>query len=167
MKYEFCPVCGTHYNLPQNTPNLECSSCGHIFYQNSKPTASVLILDENNNVLLGKRSREPGKGKWDIVGGFLELGEHPEAGAIREAKEETGLEIKIEALVGIFMDTYSVGNQATLNICYTAKVVGGQPQANDDIEELKWFSVAGLPEEMAFANNLEMLAAWKKGLLTK
>lgn len=161
--YEYCPKCGVRY-LSQTSQNLTCSSCKYIFYQNSKPTASTLIINEDNEVLLGKRSIDPSKGKWDVIGGFLNLGESPEAGALREAKEEAGVDVQVEKFIGIFMDTYGDTGYSTLNICYTAKIIGGKLKAGDDIDELKWFSASELPAEIAYDNGKEMLSAWRATL---
>ncbi|MDD4902778.1 MAG: NUDIX hydrolase [Patescibacteria group bacterium] len=117
-----------------------------------------MIID-GDKVLLGKRCIEPEKGKWDVIGGFLEYGEHPEAGARREAREETGFDIEIEKLLGIYMDIYGPEKYSTLNICYIAKIVSGEVKPGDDIEELKWFSASELPE-VAFQNGKDMLRDW-------
>lgn len=130
---------------------------------NSKPAASVLILD-GEKILLGKRSIEPSKGKWDIIGGFLNYGEHPHEGAIREAKEESGLDIEITGYIGTFMDVYGENQEATLNMGFTSRIAGGEMLPNDDIAELKWFSAHHLPSDIAFENGKRMLDAWKSTL---
>ncbi|MBI2459398.1 MAG: NUDIX domain-containing protein [Parcubacteria group bacterium] len=61
--------------------------------QNSKPTSSALIL-HGNKILLGKRKINPAKGAWDVPGGFLELGEHQEAGLKREIREKLGVGVR-------------------------------------------------------------------------
>lgn len=155
--FKFCPKCGQKY-APQTNINLVCEACKFVFYQNSKPTASTLIINDQNQVLLGKRAIEPGKGKWDVIGGFLELGETPEAGAIREAKEEAGVDVQIESYVGIFMDSYSDWGIFTLNIGYTAKIIAGELKPGDDIAELAWFNLDNLPTEIAYDNGKAMLA---------
>lgn len=170
MKYQYCPKCGG--GLKEISLNEEkyqrliCQKCGFIFYQNSKPTSSALILD-GEKVLLGKRKINPAKGDWDIPGGFLELGEHPEDGLRREIMEELGVEIKIKSLLGFFMDVYGDGGDATLNICYVVEIKSGQPKAADDVEELRWFDINKLPENLAFQNGRDMLKALKKEICKK
>ena len=61
-----------------------------IHYENSKPTASLICIFQDK-LLLIKRAIEPAKGFWGLPGGFIELGETPDEGAIRELKEETNL----------------------------------------------------------------------------
>ncbi len=152
MPYSFCPKCGQPLNtrLIDGQEQLVCSSCGFVFYQNSKPCSSALTLNQQGRLLLVQRAIEPYKNYWDIPGGFLEPGEDPETGAIREMEEETGLQIKLVELLGIFMDTYNSSEEHTLNLCYVAEVVGGQARAASDATQLQWFDLQALPEKIAF-----------------
>lgn len=167
MNFEFCPKCSSKFISQKDQTKLQCTDCKFIFYQNSKPTSSAIIVKENQ-VLLGRRSVEPSKGMWDIPGGFLEYGEHPEDGVKREALEETGLDVEIQDMLGIFMDRYKHGDyeEATLNIAYIVNVRGGKEKPGDDLEELQWFSVDELPSEIAFENGKQMLNVWKEKLST-
>ena len=95
MTYPFCPNCGGPLGLRvpagDSHERLVCDNCAFIFYQNSKPCAEALVL-RDGKVLLAQRAVEPFHGAWDIPGGFLENGEHPQDGVVRELREETGLE---------------------------------------------------------------------------
>ena len=163
MSYKFCPNCGHKFFKKKihNRPRLVCSSCDFIFYENSRPTASALIID-GDKVLLAKRKFKPAKGKWDIPGGFLEAGEHPDAGMLREVKEETGLEVKIIDMIGFFIDRYGKEGDYTLNIAYIAKIKKGKRKPADDVDELRWFKLTELPQNLAFKNGREMLQTLKK-----
>lgn len=167
MDYKFCPKCGGKLKITKEheMPRLQCLKCKFIFYQDSKPTASAIILNKKNDmILLGRRKIEPSKGMWDIIGGFLEKDEHPKAGIIREVREETGLEIEILDMIGFFMDSYNNENDSisTLNICYVARKKSGQEKPDDDVSELKWFEISALPKELASKNGAEMLKEFKK-----
>lgn len=159
IKFQFCPKCGGGLK-PRGKSLFVCGVCGFNFYQNSKPTASAVII-KDGKVLLGRRTIEPAKGKWNVPGGFLEFGEDPKEAAKREALEETGLVVEIGDVLGIFMDVYGPSKESTLNIAYIASVIGGQEKTDDDLKELCWFSPDELPEEMAFESNVKMLEAWK------
>ncbi len=169
MTYNYCPQCGQSLQKVvlgvNKVSRLKCAACGFIFYQNSKPTASALIVD-GDKVLLGKRSIEPYKNYWDIIGGFLELGESPEAGVHREIKEETGLEIELVDLLGIFMDEYGEGGDSTLNICYLAKITAGELKPADDVDELHWSTASDIPKNLAFKNARGIIDLWLKKQLT-
>jgi 8-oxo-dGTP diphosphatase len=117
----------------------------------------VLVVDKSK-LLLVRRGIEPFKDWWDIPGGFLESGEHPEAGAVREVREETGLSIQPVELLGIFMDTYGQTGEHTLNLCYVAELLGGQACPASDVTGLQWFNLDALPERVAFGWSKEALA---------
>ena len=118
---------------------------------NSHPTASAFIV-ENGKYIISKRAIEPKKGTYDVIGGFLNNGEHPEAGIIREFKEETGLTIKIIDLLGVYMDKYEYQGDlvSTLNFCYIAEIVKGKAKPQDDVASLYWFQISNTPENLAF-----------------
>ena len=163
--YTFCPKCGSLLTVRRvdNKERQACSHCDFILYENSRPCVGVLTLDENR-LLLVQRAIEPFKGYWDIPGGFLEAGEHPATGAVREVREETGLLIEPTELLGIFMDVYGPAREPTLNICYIAKPVGGQPQTGSDAAKMHWFSIDALPDDVAFEWANEALDLLKRRL---
>ncbi|MDP3964282.1 MAG: NUDIX hydrolase [bacterium] len=159
MLYDYCPKCGGKYTLDEGENKLQCRKCSFVLYRNSKPTASVLILDKGR-LLLGRRRIEPSKGKWDVIEGFLNNGEHPVDGAIREVREETGLEVDPYELLGFFMDVYGPTKEPTLNICFIGKRIKGELRPGDDIEKLKWFKRDEIPRDIAFQNGKDMIEAW-------
>jgi ADP-ribose pyrophosphatase YjhB (NUDIX family) len=160
--WTFCPRCRSE--LAGDAARLTCSSCGFVIYASSKPTAGALCA-ENGRVLLVRRAHEPFEGRWDIPGGFLEEGEDPLDGLRRELKEETGLDIEPQRFLGVWMDRYGGDStaEATLNLYWTARIVGGDPEPADDVSELRWFERDALPgrDELAFENVPLVLAAWR------
>ncbi len=166
--YKFCPMCKTELKkkIDEGFKRLTCPKCDFVYYNNSRPTASAVIIDNNKNkVLLCRRNIEPCKNFWDVPGGFLEGGEHPKVGVKREIKEELGIEIEIIDMLGIFMDRYGADastGEYTLNIYFLARIKSGNPKPASDINEIKWFKKNNLPEKMAFKNNEQALEVWKK-----
>jgi ADP-ribose pyrophosphatase YjhB (NUDIX family) len=160
--WRLCPRCGAE--LRGDAARLACDRCGFIVYASSKPTAGALCVD-NGRVMLTRRAFEPYKGFWDIPGGFLEEGEDPRDGLRRELREETGLEVEPERFLGVWMDRYGGDStaEATLNLYWTARVVGGHPAPADDVSELGWFDRSELPgrDQLAFENVPLVLAAWR------
>lgn len=150
---KFCPKCGGKlaeaWIEAEETTQQQCQQCSAIHYKNSKPTSSVLAI-KDDKVLLIKRGIEPYKGWWDIPGGFLNSGEHPEDGAKREFLEETGLEVRLTKMLGFWMDTYGPIDIDILNILYAAEVTGGIEQPSTDAVEIGWFPLNQLPEKIAF-----------------
>jgi 8-oxo-dGTP diphosphatase len=106
----------------------------------------------DGKVLLGRRRNEPYKGEIDIIGGFMEADETPEEAAIREAKEETGLDVKITSLVGMYNGQYGEGGDHVLDILYTGEPVGGEPKPMDDISRLEWIDIDSAPLDSGSPN---------------
>lgn len=163
MQFRFCPKCSGEFKefFEGEYARLKCTKCGFIFYDKSYITVSALIV-EGDRVLLAKRAKDPFKEYWDVVGGFLEKGEHPEAALHREVKEETGLEVEITDFLGFFMDVYGDEAYSTLCIGYIVKIKHGEPKAADDVSEVQWFSKDDIPKNVAFKSNREMLNTWLK-----
>jgi ADP-ribose pyrophosphatase YjhB (NUDIX family) len=164
----FCIHCGAslerRYLGDEPVPRHVCTnpSCGQIAYRNSIPAAGALI-EREGELLLVQRGIQPYRGMWDIPGGFLEEWEHPAEAAVREAREETGLEVELTALLGIFMGTYGPEGNVVLSVFYRARVIGGEVQAGDDAAGAAWFRPDELPAEVAF-NDIQgpVLACWKE-----
>ena len=87
-----------------NRERLVCNICDYIEYDNPKIVTGV-VAAKNNRILLCKRDIEPQKGLWTLPAGFLELGESPEQGALREASEEANARISIDSLLAIYTIT--------------------------------------------------------------
>ncbi|HEX3247269.1 MAG TPA: NUDIX domain-containing protein [Chloroflexota bacterium] len=139
--------------------------CRQPLYENSKPTTGALVV-RNGLVLLARRGVEPLKGYWDIPGGFLEAGEEPEEGVARELLEETGLHTQSLDFFGIFIDRYGDGPDCvyTLNIYYLVHAPDGEPDAQDDVAELRWFAPDELPRDLAFPHSRRVLDRWRAEL---
>jgi 8-oxo-dGTP diphosphatase len=118
----------------------------------------------DGRVLLVRRAIEPFCGYWDIPGGFLEAEEHPAAGVVREIEEETGLRIRLTALLGIYIATYGAESEYTLNIHYLAEVVSGEPRPASDVSELAWFAPHELPSDLAFRSDYQALEDWQRAM---
>lgn len=159
---KYCPYCAVGYPSFKSY-KLKCKNCGEILYRNSSPCCGAIVEDTQGRVLLVKRRGQPYKGWWDVPGGFLKPGEHPEDAVRRELLEETGLRIKPVKILGIFMDRYGSGGEFTLNIHYLAKIVGGSLKVGSDAVDFSWFGKNSLPKKIAFKNGREALDLWAKG----
>jgi len=141
-----------------------CTQCGHIVWQNPKPTASALLLrrlhpEGPDEVLLVRRARPPQAGAWDCPGGFIDPDEHPEDALRRELREELDIEATLSGIVGIFMDRYGDGGESTLNIYYRGTIRNGTAKPGSDVNEAAWFPLDRLPQPIAFGNNRRALEA--------
>ena len=158
--WKVCPRCGNQ--LTSSPGRVDCSACAFELYAHSAVTASALPEDERGRVLLARRAFEPGKGKWDCIGGFVEEGEHPLEGLRREVREETGLAFDAGRLLGIWMGRYE--GRATLNLFWTGALAAGEARPDDDISEVRWFAGGELPpsSNLAFDGLIaDVLEAWR------
>lgn len=132
-----------------------CPRCGFIAYRNPVPACGV-ILERNGTVLLAKRAHEPRRDCWGIPAGFMEYGEHPEATAVREALEETGLRVRLKGLFGVYAGRDDPRTRAVL-ILYRARIMGGRLRAGDDASDVGFFPLDRLPKPIAFRAHREAL----------
>lgn len=117
-------------------------------------TVDLVIKRSDGSIVLVKRAFDPFKGYWALPGGFLKFGKSVEETAIREAKEETGLDIEIEDLLGVYSGPERDPRGHIISICLIARYVGGELRAGSDAAEVKSFKKP--PEELAF-DHKEML----------
>jgi ADP-ribose pyrophosphatase YjhB (NUDIX family) len=160
--WRHCPVCATAVEPERG--RFECPECGFVTFAHSMPTSSAVVDDGQGRVLLSRRARDPAAGRWDLPGGFLEEGEHPLACVRRELREEAGIGLADERLLGIWMDRYEYKGRdvATLNIYYSARLRDGTPEPADDVAELRWFHPEEFPvAELAFEHINDVLSTWQ------
>lgn len=155
--YRFCPMCGASLEPRQVSHRMRkaCPTCGYIHFQNPAPTVSVLI-SENQRVLLGQRGREPEKGKWALPSGYIEFDEDFLTAAIREAQEETGLQVQIQAILDVH-SAFLPPRYHFLTVILLAKPVGGQLSPDDDLLALEWFPLQGPFPEAAVQADIETI----------
>lgn len=111
-------------------------------------TVDAIIIYEGKLVLI-KRKNEPHKGMYALPGGFMDIGETIEAAVVREAKEETSLDVEIIKMVGIYSEPTRDSRGHTVSVCYLVRG-HGTPKAASDAKELELFDVTNIPKEMAF-----------------
>ena len=137
-------------------PRATCPACGFIHYRNPVPAAGV-ILPGPRGILMVKRRFEPMAGAWCLPAGFMEYGETPEHCAVRELEEETGVAARISRLFGVYAGVDDPRVRTVL-ILYLAERIGGRLKPGDDAIEARYFSVAQLPDEIAFGSHRKALA---------
>ena len=148
--YKYCPFCGTELALKEKGGRQRpaCPNCGFVQFRNPVPGVVVLI-EKEGTVLLGRRRGGYGVGTWGLPQGYVEFDEDFLTAAIREVKEETGLDVEIRSIINVVSNLLSPGLQ-TLAIVLLAGVVDGELRAGDGLESLEWFPLSGPLPEMAF-----------------
>ncbi len=141
-QFRYCPRCRARLTGVA-APPLRCGSCGWTFYPHPELGVDVVVLWEGKVVLV-RRGIEPYKGSWALPGGFVTYGEAPAAAAVREVREETGLDIAVESLVAATL-VRDDPRALILLLVYLGRVTGGVLQAGDDAAEARAFPVGELP----------------------
>lgn len=126
-------------------PRATCTSCGRIHYTGPRVAAGA-ICTQGGRILLVQRGIEPGYGGWVYPGGFVDLGESPEAAAVRETREEAGVVVELTRLVGVYHHL----QREVVVVVYAGELVSGTAQALDETlavrfcapDELVWGELA-------------------------
>jgi len=128
---------------------LRCPRCQNEIevYQNPIPTVDIIIEIESKGIVLIKRKNPPYG--WAIPGGFVDYGESLEEAALREAKEETNLDVELARQFRTYSDPKRDPRHHSISTVYIAKGKG-IPQAKDDAAEIGIFTESNLPNEIAF-----------------
>jgi len=127
-------------------------------YRNPVPTVDTIIEIDGGVVLIRRRNPPPG---WAIPGGFVDYGETVEAAAVREAREETGLDVRLTRLLGVYSDPDRDPRLHTISTVFVA-LASGTPMAGDDAAEAAVFTEATLPPDIAF-DHRKILEDYFKG----
>lgn len=115
-----------------------------IVYRSPKLTVDGVLFN-GRELLLIKRKHEPFKDTWALPGGFVDYGETTEHAVIREMKEETGLDVRIIDLIGVYSDPNRDPRGHTVSIVYDLEMMGGKLAGGDDAAEAQFFNYDSLP----------------------
>jgi 8-oxo-dGTP diphosphatase len=153
LKAHYCSKCGGSVDVQiiGDRPRDVCSVCGTIFYQNPLPAAGALVLDVDRRVLLVRRKFPPNEGMWCLPIGFAEMGETIAEAALRELREETGVEGHILRLIDA--DSWSGAYYGDLLVVtFEVEKTGGSETPGDDADDVGYFPIDRLPP-LAFPSN--------------
>jgi ADP-ribose pyrophosphatase YjhB (NUDIX family) len=131
-----------------------------VFYLDPKVAVGTIIKSHSGQIVLVRRAIEPGYGKWVFPGGYVDRGETLTSAAMREAREECGLDVRLDALVNI----YSYAGRAPVIVVYAATATGGTLCVDDEsLEVLEW-DIAAIPwNDLAFRSTHEGLRDYLNG----
>jgi 8-oxo-dGTP diphosphatase len=145
----YCPSCAGDLDTTPRHP--VCTACGRTHHRDPKVGVGVVVV-QDGRLLLVRRGVEPGKGAWALPAGYVDADEDPRAAAAREAKEETGLEIRVGPILEVYPSETTGGHRgASFFLAFSAEVVGGELAADDDALDAGFFGPEALPE-LAFAS---------------
>jgi ADP-ribose pyrophosphatase YjhB (NUDIX family) len=137
-----------------------CDHCSHVVYENPKIVVGSVVL-QDGKVLLCRRAIEPRKGYWTVPAGYMELGETPEEGAIREAREEANATLILGGLLAI----YTIKHLSQVQMIYRATLASPEFSAGPESLDVQLFGFHEIPwDDIAFPTVHWMLADIRKFL---
>jgi 8-oxo-dGTP diphosphatase len=162
--YRFCPACGGALEervLKAGDPRrLVCVRCCHVLYLDPKVAVGAIIRTADKRLVLVRRAIEPGYGLWVFPGGYVDRGEEVTAAAVREAREEAGLDIRLDGLVSV----YSYPGRPLIIIVYAATALSGELCPDEECLEVRLFTPHEIPwSSLAFRSTTEALQDYLGG----
>lgn len=157
--FPFCPRCRTPMTLVPvgGRPRPTCPACGFVQFLNPAPGAAVIVW-RGDRLCLVQRRFPPREGRWTLPTGFQEWGEDIEATAVREAREETGLDVRLTGLFAVHSGVLPPDQPVTV-VFFTAEEAGGELRAADDAADAGFYALDQLPGPIAFATHRKVLLA--------
>jgi ADP-ribose pyrophosphatase YjhB (NUDIX family) len=157
----YCVNCGT----PLEARTIEarqveaCPGCPFVLWHDPKVVTMVVVEDERGDVIVGRRSIEPGYGHWCLPGGYVNDDEHPADSAVRECREEIGVLVDITGLLGV----YHIRKQSApsmVGIGYRARLRPGEtPMAGAEMLEISAFPGDRIPD-LVFTSHRQAMRDW-------
>ncbi|MGE5579912.1 MAG: NUDIX domain-containing protein [Bacillota bacterium] len=163
-KARYCPRCGTACVTKDvaGKSRAVCPCCGFIEFLNPSPVIAVLVRNDDS-ILLGRRSGGSFKaGAWSLPCGYIEFDEDFLSAAIREAREETGLDIELESIVNVAYN-YLSPKIHSLAVVLLARPIGGTLCAGDDFDEVRWIPLSAPLPPLAFESDDYVIGRLRKG----
>jgi len=157
---KFCPRCGTAIPEPAPGDRRSCPRGDYTWYADPKVGAGVLVA-RDGKLLLVRRNHAPALGSWAFPSGFVDAGEVVEQAAAREVFEETGIEVRIDGLIGV----YSEAGNAVIFVAYAGTAINGEAVAGPEAFEVGWFAPDQLPQ-LGFSHDAQIVAEWAERFAT-
>ncbi|WP_170287442.1 NUDIX hydrolase [Halioglobus maricola] len=168
MMQRYCYECGGPLSLSypegDERPRETCRRCGWINYVNPKVQVAM-VATHQDRILWMQRAEEPRKGYWSLPGGFMEVDESPREAAVREAKEETGIELDPEST-----ELYVVGNIRSINevhLLFRAECNSHFTNPGPEAQDAQWFTEENAPwQKLAYGIAEEGLRRFYRDMRT-
>jgi len=161
MEYRFCPYCGKGLETKEVEQRMRayCPRCAIVHYTQLKVGAAALVI-ESGELLLLRRADAPFKGCWNLPAGYAETDESPGDAARREAREESGLDVQIDNLQGVYYFSDDPRGNGILTV-YSGRIIGGTLTETAEGLEPTFFSRQELPSDLAGAGHDQAILDWR------
>lgn len=155
----YCPHCGgpVEERMISGRPRPHCPNCRVSFFADPKLAVAV-VIEQAGRIVLQRRTIDPGIGCWTFPSGYVERGEPPELAAVREAREEVGLDVRLTRLLGL----YTQPGETVVLAVYVAEITGGDLASGEENDAAALFHPDDLPL-LAFAHDREIIETWRRG----
>jgi len=155
----YCPRCGTAvvHEMRFGRNRAVCPQCDWVYFADPKVAVAALIVQQRK-ILLVQRVNEPYRGFWTLPAGFVDAGEDPARAVVRECLEETGLEMRVMALLDLLAGQEHARG-AHILIVYRGEILAGEMKPGDDADQVGFFDLDELPP-LAFSNTRLVLDRW-------
>jgi len=159
----YCPRCASKLvdAVHAGKPCRSCPQCSFIYFRD--PVVAVIVrVIHDDRVLLVKRGVDPERGKWALPAGYVDYGEDPRQAAVREVKEETGLDVRVSALIDVLGPDGAPGSKMSIAILFEGELLGGALAPQDDVDQTAFFARGKIPVNnlAAFESIRVLLARW-------
>jgi len=161
-RIRFCPLCGASVDRravpPEGKVEMVCAGCSFVYYLSQKVVAGTIPV-EDGRILLTRRAIHPSLGKWTFPGGYVDWGEDVATAARREMREEVGLDLAPEGLLGV----YSYADAPVVIVVYHVTVPRSLEARADasEVSEIGYFARAAIPwNQLAFRSTRDALEDW-------
>ena len=162
MDARFCSNCGARLQLREieGKKRALCPACDHIHYEQPKVGAGALI-ERDKCLLLLQRTTEPFRLHWNLPAGYVEVDETPAQAAVREVREETGLQVEVVALENVYSYTDDPRGNGVF-IVYRCRVIGGALSESPEGMNLTYVARDQIPDKLAGGGHDQAILAWQQ-----
>jgi len=152
VKFRHCPNCGaeTLVRILSGRERDYCPACDRVYYFNPIAAAAAVLI-EDGKILLARRASSVFPGRWYIPAGFCEADETIEEACVREAREETGLDVEAVALVDA-NSGFEVTGRPVVGVYFRVRRAGGELKPGSDVDRLEFFPLDAVPD-LVFAGD--------------
>ena len=153
----YCHRCGKRLVEREIAGRLRpsCESCSETVFVDPKVAVAVVASD-GGRILMVKRAIDPMMGRWSLPAGYVDRGEEVEEAAIREVREETGVEVRLDSLLGV----YSRQGAPVILVVYAATITAGVATPGEEAQDVGLFNVDEMPE-MPFPHDDQIMKDWR------
>jgi 8-oxo-dGTP diphosphatase len=164
MKFLYCPNCGQPTTAREigGRQREYCGSCGRAYFHNPIAAAAAVVL-EGNRILLCRRNSSVFRGRWAVPAGFCEEDETIEQCAVREAKEELGLDVEVREIIDA-NSGFEVEGRPVVGVYYRVEPRAGAIVPGDDVDGVRFFPLDAVPD-LPFAGDRRVVQILRGGAL--